>query len=149
VRVVVLFVLVGLVSTVIGISSMTYGQSGSNQTYSKNATAGSDYIINIRGITSMTEPNMVALISTGDDVQAKKVDGDKAIFEPGEDQSAIFPRKMIDVPIHMDKPVKPNTEVMACVLQLGSTDFSQQVKCNTVFSGAGNTSEPLKIIVPL
>jgi hypothetical protein len=56
---------------------------------------------------------------------------------------------MIDVSIPMNKPVKPNTEVMACVLQLGSSDYSQRIKCNTVFSQAGNSAEPQKIIVPL
>jgi len=124
-----------------------YGQSVSNGT-SSNVTAGGGFTINIRGISSFTEPNMVALISTEDEVQAKKVDLDKAIIQPGEEQS-YSPNKMVDVTIQMNKPVKPNTEVMACVLQLGSTDFNQRVKCNTVFSESGNTGEPQKIIVPL
>jgi hypothetical protein len=154
VRVVALFIIVGLglVSTIVGINSilsMTYGQSASNETSSNNATAGgAAFTIDIRGISSFTEPNMVALISTENEVQAKKVDLDKAIIQPGEEKS-YSPNKMIDVTIQMSKPVRPNTEVMACVLQLGSSDFSQRVKCNTVFSGAGNTAEPLKIIVPL
>ena len=39
----------------------------------------------------------------------------------------------------MNKPVKPNSEIMACVLQLGSADFSQRINCNIVFSQGGNT----------
>ena len=127
---------------------VAYGQSDSNETSSNNATLGSQFTVNIRGISSFTEPNMVALISTEDDVQAKKVDSDKALIEPGQEDS-FSPSKMLDVTIQTNKPVKPNTEVMACVLQLGSSDFSQQVTCNTVFSESGNTSEPQKIIVPV
>ncbi len=127
---------------------VAHGQSASNVTSSSNATAGGEFTINIRGISSFTEPNIVALISTENEVQAKKVDLDKALMEPGQETS-FSPNKMIDVTIQMNKPVKPNTEVMACVLQLGSTDFNQRVKCNTVFSGAGNTGEAQKIIVPL
>jgi hypothetical protein len=123
------------------------GQLASNNT-SNNMSKGAGFIINIRGISTLTEPNMVALISTEDDVQAKKVDLDKAIIEPGQENS-FSPSKTIDVPIQMNKSLKPNSEVMACVLQLGSTDYSQRVKCNTVFAQAGNTNEPQKIIVPL
>jgi hypothetical protein len=151
VRAVILFLIVGSVLTIGGINSIftvAYGQSVNNDTSSNNATAGGGFNINIRGISSFTEPNMVALISTENEVQAKKVDLDKAIIQPGEEKS-YSPNKMIDVTIQMNKPVKPNTEVMACVLQLGSTDFSQRVKCNTVFSESGNTGEPQKIIVPL
>jgi hypothetical protein len=151
-RGVVLFLLVGSVSTIVGINSIlttTYSQSVSNETSNNNATAGgAGFTIDIRGISSFTEPNMVALISTENEVQVKKVDLDKAIIQTGEEKS-YSPNKMIDVTIQMNKPVKPNTEVMACVLQLGSSDFTQRVKCNTVFSERGNTGEPQKIIVPL
>jgi hypothetical protein len=151
VRAVILFLIVGSVLTIGGINSIftvAYGQSVNNDTSSNNATAGGGFNINIRGISSFTEPNMVALISTENEVQAKKVDLDKAIIQPGEEKS-YSPNKMIDFTIQMNKPVKPNTEVMACVLQLGSTDFSQRVKCNTVFSESRSTGEPQKIIVPL
>ena len=137
-RMVVLFLLVGSVSTILGINSiltMAYGQSVNNQT-SSNATLGSQFTVNIRGISSFTEPNMVALISTEDDVQVKKVDGDKeTLIEPGQEDS-FSPSKMLDVTIQMNKAVKPNTEVMACnIIQLGNADFSQRVNCNTVFFG--------------
>ena len=148
-----LFLLVGLVSITVGVNSIfieVHGQSSNNITSNNTAnTDGGGFIVVIRGITSMTEEKMVALISTPSDVQAEIVDLDKAVFESGQEEAAIFPKKMIDVPIKLDNPVKPDTEVMACVLQLGSTDFSQSVKCNTVFSESGSTGEPQKIIVPL
>ena len=122
-----------------------YSQSGNKSNSVNNLTAASQVIINIRGITSFTEKNMVALVSTTDDVQAKKVDVDKAVIQAGEENS-FSPSKMIDVTIQMNKAIKPNTEVTACVLQLGSTDFNQNVKCNTIFSQVGNMQ---KIIVPL
>ena len=56
---------------------------------------------------------------------------------------------MIDVTILMNTEVDPNTEITACVLQLGSGTFSQRINCNTVFSEGGNTGGSQKIIVPL
>lgn len=151
---VVLFLIIGSLSTIAGINSIffqyfvTYGQQVKNDTSTSNVSGGTKFIINIRGISSFTEPNMVALISTEDEVQAQKVDLDKAIIQP-EEQKAYSPIKMIDVTIQMNKFVKPNTQVIACVLQLGSSDFNQRIKCNTAFSESGKTSEPQKIIVPL
>jgi hypothetical protein len=72
---------------------------------------------------------------------------DKAIIQPGQEKS-FSPSKMIDVNIQMTKPVKPNSEVTACVLQLGSGNFNQRINCNIVFAQE-NTGQPQKIIVPL
>jgi hypothetical protein len=148
------FVIASLIASVLVVNLVfpsniaVNGQITGNNTSGSSMDKSTEFIINIRGISSLTEPNMVALISTEDDVQAKKVDLDKAIIQPGEENS-FSPTKTIDVPILMSKTLKPNSEVMACVLQLGSNDYSQQVKCNTVFSQAGSTGEPQKIIVPL
>jgi hypothetical protein len=90
---------------------------------------------------------MIAMISTDNDVQAEKVDLNKVMIEPGQ-ESSILPRKMVDVTISMNKVVQPKSEVRACVIQLGSTDFTQRIKCNIVFAEA-NSGEPQKIIVPL
>ena len=123
-------------------------QPTNNDTSITNQSGGSQFIINIRGISSFTEENMAALMSPENDVQAKKIDLADAVIEPGQENS-FSPSKMIDVTIVMNKQVEPNTEVMACVLQLGSGTFSQRINCNTVFSEGGNTGEPQKIIVPL
>lgn len=128
--------------------SQVYGQPTNNDTSVTNKSGGNQFIINIRGISSLTEKNMAALISTENDVQAKKIDLSDAVIEPGQEDS-FSPNKMIDVTIIMNKQVEPNTEVMACVLQLGSGTFSQQINCNTVYSEGGNTGKPQKIIVPL
>lgn len=128
--------------------SQVYGQPTNNDTSIANQSDGSQFIINIRGISSFTEENMAALISTGNDVQAKKIDLGDAVIEPGQENS-FSPSKMIDVTIVMNEQLAPNTEIMACVLQLGSGTFSQRINCNTVFSEGGNTGEPQKIIVPL
>jgi hypothetical protein len=124
-----------------------YSQPTNNDT-AVDSSSGSQFIVNIRGISSFTEENMAALISTEDDAQVKKIDLTDAVIEPGQEDS-FSPSKMIDVTIVMNKQVEPNTEVMACVLQLGSGTYSQQINCNTVFSESGNTGEPQKIIVPL
>jgi hypothetical protein len=128
--------------------SQVYGQTTNNDTSNIHQSDGSQFIINIRGISAFTESNMVALINTGNDVQAKNVDLDKAIIEPGQEKS-YSPSKMIDVTIIMNTQVDPNTEVTACVLQLGSGTFSQRINCNTVYSESANAGEPQKIIVPL
>lgn len=128
--------------------SQVYSQPTNNDTSVTNKSGGNQFIINIRGISSITEKNMAALISTENDVQAKKIDLSDAVIEPGQEDS-FSPNKMIDVTIIMNKQVEPNTEVMACVLQLGSGTFSQQINCNTVYSEGGNTGKPQKIIVPL
>lgn len=128
--------------------SQVYSQPTNNDTSFTNQSGGNQFIINIRGISSLTEKNMAALISTENDVQAKKIDLSDAVIEPGQEDS-FSPNKMIDVTIIMNKQVEPNTEVMACVLQLGSGTFSQQINCNTVYSEGGNTGKPQKIIVPL
>ena len=72
-----------------------YGKS-MNDTSMINGSSGSQFIVNIRGISSFTEPNMVALISTDNDVVAKKVDLDKALIQP-EQEKSFSPSKMIDV----------------------------------------------------
>src|SRR4029079_7263693 len=110
-------------------------------------TGTTQFIINIRGISSFTEKNMIAMISTDNDVKAEKVDLNKVVVEAGQEGS-ILPSKMVDVTITMNKDVKPKSEVQACVIQLGSTDFTQRIKCNLVYAEA-NSGEPQKIIVPL
>lgn len=129
-------------------SSHTYAQTLSNNTSIQGTNGANQFIVNIRGITMFTEKNMIALISTDNDVQAKRVDLTKVEIEPGQADS-YSPRKMVDVTIAMDKPVKPKSEVTACVIQLGSTDFTQSIKCNVVFSEQTTPGEPQKIIVPL
>jgi hypothetical protein len=128
--------------------SEIYSQPTVNETSTTNQSTGSQFIVNVRGISSFTEKNMAALVSTENDVQVKKINLDDAVIEPGQEDS-FSPSKMIDVTIVMNKQVEPNTEVMACVIQLGSGIFSQRVNCNTVFSESGNAEEPQKIIVPL
>ena len=128
--------------------SEIYSQPTINETSTDNQSTGSQFIVNVRGISSFTEKNMAALVSTENDVQVKKINLDDAVIEPGQEDS-FSPSKMIDVTIVMNKQVEPNTEVMACVIQLGTGTFSQRVNCNTVFSESGNIEEPQKIIVPL
>ena len=106
------------------------------------------HTVNIRGISSFTEENIIAMISTENDVQVQRVDLSKIEIEPGQ-QNSYSPSKMVDVTISMYKPVKPKSEVTACVIQLGSTDFTQHIKCNIVYSEQANSGEPQKIIVPL
>lgn len=143
----ILLIVVGISNPLVTKYVQVYSQSANNDT-SLSSTSGSQFIVNIRGISSFTEPNMVAILSTDNDVQAEKVDLDKAVSEPGQENS-FSPLKMADVTIVMNTKVKANTEVTACVLQLGSGTFSQRINCNTVFSVDGNTGEPQKIIVPL
>ena len=144
----ILLIVVGISNPLVTKYVQVYSQSTNNDTSLSSTSAGSQFIVNIRGISSFTEPNMVAILSTDNDVQAEKVDLDKAVSEPGQENS-FSPLKMADVTIVMNTKVKANTEVTACVLQLGSGTFSQRINCNTVFSVDGNKGEPQKIIVPL
>ena len=140
--------LVGIANGFLNLNSIdVYGQSVSNETSAGNSSMGTQIIVNIREISSSTAEKMVALVNTDDDVQARKVNLDKAIMQPGQENS-YSPSKMVDVTIPMNKVIKPNTEIMACAIQLGSSSYYQSVKCNTVFSQRGS-AEPQKIIVPL
>jgi len=130
----ILLIVVGISNPLVTKYVQVYSQSANNDTSLSSTSAGSQFIVNIRGISSFTEPNMVAILSTES--------------EPGQENS-FSPLKMADVTIVMNSKVKANTEVTACVLQLGSGTFSQRINCNTVFSVDGNKGEPQKIIVPL
>ena len=107
-----------------------------------------NFIINIREISSYTEKNMIALLSSNNEVQVKKVDLSKAEIQPGQEDS-FSPNKMIDVPITMNKPIESGSEIYACVIQLGSDSFSQSIKCNIAYSSPTASGEPQRIIVPL
>ena len=56
---------------------------------------------------------------------------------------------MIDVPITMNKIIEPGSEIYACVIQLGSSSFSQSIKCNITYASPTASGEPQTIIVPL
>jgi hypothetical protein len=107
-----------------------------------------NFIINIREISSYTEKNMIALLSSNNEVQVKKVDLSKAEIQPGQEDS-FSPNKMIDVPITMNKPIESGSEIYACVIQLGSDSFSQSIKCNIAYASPTASGEPQRIIVPL
>ena len=56
---------------------------------------------------------------------------------------------MIDVPITMNKTIESGSEIYACVIQLGSSSFSQSLKCNIAYASPTTSGEPQRIIVPL
>ena len=76
--------------------SEIYSQPTVNETSTTNQSTGSQFIVNVRGISSFTEKNMAALVSTENDVQVKKINLDDAVIEPGQEDS-FSPLKMIDV----------------------------------------------------
>ena len=129
------------------VSGMTvpniYGQEVNQTTTSLN-----NFIINIREISSLTETNLIALLSSENEVQVKKVDVSKAIIQAGQEKS-FSPDKMIDVGITMNEPVEPGSEIYACVIELGTRSFSQSIKCNIAYSTPTASGEPQRIIVPL
>jgi hypothetical protein len=116
------------------------------QTHTNNTSK--NFIINLREISSSLEKNMIALLSSNDAVQVKKVDISKAEIQPGQEDS-YSPNKMIDVPITMNKTIESGSEIYACVIQLGSDSFSQSIKCNIAYSSPTASGEPQRIIVPL
>jgi hypothetical protein len=91
---------------------------------------------------------MIALLSSNDEVQVKKVDVSRAEIQPGQEDS-FSPNKMIDVLITMNKPIESGSEIYACVIQLGSDSFSQSIKCNIAYAIPTASGEPQRIIVPL
>ena len=107
-----------------------------------------NFIINIREISSFTETNLIALLSSENEVQVKKVDVSKAVIQAGQEES-FSPDKMIDVAITMNEPVEPGSEIYACVIELGTQSFSQSIKCNIAYSTPTASGEPQRIIVPL
>ncbi len=123
--------------------------SNSNSSISTiNNNNSNNFIINIREISSSSEKNMIALLSNNDVVQVKKVDVSKAEIQPGQEDS-YSPNKMIDVPITMNKTIESGSEIYACVIQLGSSSFSQSIKCNIAYASPTASGEPQTIIVPL
>ena len=118
-----------------------------NPTSTINNTSN-NFIINIREISSSSEKNMIALLSSNDAVQVKKVDVSRAEIQPGQEDS-YSPSKMINVPITMNKPIESGSEIYACVIQLGSSSFSQSIKCNIAYATPTASGEPQTIIVPL
>ena len=117
-------------------------------TTNNNSNNSNNFIINIREISSYTEKDMIALLSSSDEVQVKKVDVSQAEIQPGQEDS-FSPNKMIDVPITMNKPIESGSEIYACVIQLGSDSFSQSIKCNIAYASPTASGEPQRIIVPL
>ena len=113
-----------------------------------NTNTSNNFIINIREISSSSEKNMIALLSSNDVVEVKKVDVSKAEIQPGQEDS-YAPNKMIDVPITMNKTIESGSEIYACVIQLGSSSFSQSLKCNIAYASPTASGEPQTIIVPL
>lgn len=107
-----------------------------------------EFIINIREISSYTEKNMFALLSTDNEVQIKKVDLSKAVIQPGQEDS-FSPLKMIDVPITMKNLVKTGSVVYGCLIQLAIDTFSQSIECNIAYASPTASGEPQKIIVVL
>jgi hypothetical protein len=117
-------------------------------TNNNNTNISNNFIINIREISSSSEKNMIALLSSNDVVEVKKVDVSKAEIQPGQEDS-YAPNKMIDVPITMNKTIESGSEIYACVIQLGSSSFSQSLKCNIAYASPTASGEPQTIIVPL
>ena len=126
--------------------SNIYGQEVTNTT--STSTSLTNFIINIREISSFTEENLIALLSSENGVQVKKVDLSEAVIQPGQEDS-FSPNKMINVGITMNEPVEPGSEIYACVIQLGSDSFTQSIKCNIAYSTPTASGEPQRIIVPL
>jgi hypothetical protein len=117
-------------------------------TTNNNTNNSNNFIINIREISSSSEKNMIALLSSNDAVQVKKVDVSKAEIQPGQEDS-YSPSKMIYVPMTMNKPIESGSEIYACVIQLGSSSFSQSIKCNIAYASPTASGKPQTIIVPL
>ncbi len=117
-------------------------------TTNNNTNNSNNFIINIREISSSSEKHMIALLSSNDAVQVKKVDVSRAEIQPGQEDS-YSPSKMINVPITMNKTIESGSEIYACVIQLGSSSFSQSIKCNIAYATPTASGEPQTIIVPL
>ena len=117
-------------------------------TTNNNTNNSNNFIINIREISSSSEKHMIALLSSNDAVQVKKVHVSRAEIQPGQEDS-YSPSKMINVPITMNKTIESGSEIYACVIQLGSSSFSQSIKCNIAYASPTASGEPQRIIVPL
>ena len=61
--------------------------SNNSLTSTTNNNNSNNFIINIREISSSLEKNMIALLSSNDEVQIKKVDISRAEIQPGQEDS--------------------------------------------------------------
>ena len=80
------------VNSVMAQEEEDYNNSLTSTTNNNNNS--NNFIINIREISSSSEKNMIALLSSNDVVQVKKVDISKAEIQPGQEDS-YAPNKMI------------------------------------------------------
>ena len=148
-NVLLLFCSVFLIATFFSISiNSVIAQENNKSTLTTNNNNSNSFIINIREISSYTEKNMIALLSSNNEVQVQKVDVSQAEIQPGQEDS-FSPNKMIDVSITMNKPIELGSEIYACVIQLSSDSFSQSIKCNIAYTSPTASGEPQRIIVPL
>lgn len=122
-----------------------YNNSNSLISNTTNNNNSNNFIINIREISSSSEKNMIALLSSNNGVQVKKVDISKAEIQPGQEDS-YSPSKMIDVPITMNNTIESGSEIYACVIQLGSSSFSQSIKCNIAYASPTASGEPQTVM---
>jgi hypothetical protein len=143
-----IFLIITLFSTSINSVIAQENENNNNSSTSTTNNNSNNFIINIREISSYTEKNMIALLSSNNEVQVKKVDLSQAEIQPGQEDS-FSTNKMIDVPITMNKPIESGSEIYACVIQLGSDSFSQSIKCNIAYASPTASGEPQRIIVPL
>jgi hypothetical protein len=143
-----IFLIITLFSTSINSVIAQENENNNNSSSSTTNNNSNNFIINIREISSYTEKNMIALLSSNNEVQVKKVDLSQAEIQPGQEDS-FSTNKMIDVPITMNKPIESGSEIYACVIQLGSDSFSQSIKCNIAYASPTASGEPQRIIVPL
>jgi hypothetical protein len=103
--------------------------------------------IEIRGIDSLTSPNLVGLVYTENDAAAQKVDVNRSVIMPNQGNETTDPERMIDVPITLNNPVEEGKEVTACVLELAPNPIDNTTFCNIAFASPPSTGVPQKIIV--
>ena len=121
--------------------------AGNTNTTASVAGKSNQITIDIRGIDSLTSPNLVGLIYTENDAAAQKVDVNSAVIMPNQGNETTDPERMIDVPITLNNPLEEGKEVTACVLELAPNPLDNTTLCNIAFANPPSTGAPQKIIV--
>jgi hypothetical protein len=119
-----------------------------NSTISQS-NLGSQFLLDVRGIDSTTSQNLIAMIYTGNDVEAQVVDVNSSQPMPNQSLDTFDPIKKIDVPISFGTSVEDGSEITACILELGQGQLDSIVTCSIAYSSTPSAGGPQKIVIPI
>jgi hypothetical protein len=138
-----------LVASVATPSHAQQANTTNTPTTASSPVGSNSIIVDLRGISSTTSPNLIALVYTGSAVGAQLVDVSKAQPMPNQSEDVLEPLRQISVPVTLNSPIQEDAEVMACIVQLGQGPLDNVITCNVAYANAPSSGGPQKIIVSM